>query len=66
MSPSERCDAAGLKGLAELRRITGQSDQTLINWSRNKPNLFEICVIGAAEKKRRENMPKRDMFTESA
>ena len=56
MTPSEVCDTAGLKGLAELRRMTGQSDQTLINWSRNKPELFEIVVIGAAEKKRQDNM----------
>ena len=56
MTPSEVCDTAGLKGLAELRRMTGQSDQTLINWSRNKPELFEIVVIGTAEKKRQDNM----------
>lgn len=56
MSPSDKCDSAGLKGLAELRRLTGQSDQTLINWSKHKPELFEICVIGAAEKKRRNNV----------
>ena len=56
MTPSEVCDTAGLKGLAELRRMTGQSDQTLINWSRNKPELFEIVAIGAAEKKRQSNM----------
>jgi len=47
MTPSEQCHSAGLKSLAELSRISEVSQQTLINWSRNKPRLFEIVVAGA-------------------
>lgn len=48
MKPSEQCKAAGLKSLAELSRITGESEQTLINWHKNKPVLFDIVTKGAA------------------
>ena len=47
MTPSEQCKAAGLKSLAELVRIIGVSEQTLINWHRNKPRLFACVIAGA-------------------
>lgn len=47
MTPSEQCKAAGLKSLAELVRISEVSEQTLINWHRNKPVLFATVVAGA-------------------
>lgn len=47
MSPSEQCRAGGLESLAELVRLTGVSEQTLINWHRNKTRLFDIVVAGA-------------------
>lgn len=47
MTPSEQCKAAGLKGLAELVKISGASVQTLINWSKDKPMLFAAVVAGA-------------------
>tara|TARA_R110002020_G_scaffold375633_1_gene586846 strand:- start:55 stop:246 length:192 start_codon:yes stop_codon:yes gene_type:complete len=50
MAPSEQCKQAGLESLAELQRVTGESKQTLINWHKNKPILFEVVVIGAAKK----------------
>ena len=48
MKPSEKCKAAGLKSLAELCEITKQSKETLINWNRNKPELFKAVLTGAA------------------
>lgn len=51
MTPSKQCKAAGLKSLAELVRISGVSEQTLINWSRNKPRLFEIVIAGSLKLK---------------
>ncbi|WP_221794631.1 hypothetical protein [Oceanobacter mangrovi] len=54
MTPSEQCKAAGLTGLAELVRTTGESKQTLINWHRNKPQLFKIVVSGALMHRIRE------------
>ena len=47
MKPSEKCKAAGLKGLAELAGITGKCQRTLINWSKADPVLFEIVLRGA-------------------
>jgi len=54
MKPSEICKAAGLKSLAELSRITGESVQTLNNWHKNKPRLFEVLVAGAVAVRDRE------------
>lgn len=54
MKPSEACKAAGLKSLAELSRVTGESVQTLNNWHKNKPRLFEILVAGAVLVRDRE------------
>jgi hypothetical protein len=47
MKPSEQCKQAGLNSLAELIEISGVSEQTLINWHRNKPKLFAVVVAGA-------------------
>ena len=52
MTASQQAKAAGLKSLAEVSRITGQSIETLNNWSRNKPDLFEVVLLGAKAKKR--------------
>lgn len=46
MTPSEQCKAAGLKSLAELSRVSGESVQTLINWNKNKPQLFKVLIAG--------------------
>ena len=51
MKTSEKAKAAGLKNLAELSEITGQSTQTLRNWDENKPELFKIVLDGAVKKK---------------
>lgn len=51
MKPSEKCKAAGLKSLAELSEISGESVQTLINWYHNKPILFDLLLRGAVTKK---------------
>jgi len=54
IKPSEQCKSAGLKSLAELASITGKPVQTLINWHREEPQLFEVVVWGAAVKKMTE------------
>jgi len=51
MKTSEKAKAVGLKNLAELSEITGQSTQTLRNWDENKPELFAVVLEGAASKK---------------
>ena len=56
MKPSEKCKLAGLKSLAELAEITGESVQTLNNWHKNKPRFFDIVLAGTIEEKRRKGM----------
>ena len=52
MKPSEQAKAAGLNSLKELSEITKQSEQTLLNWHANKPEMFEIAILGAVQKKK--------------
>mgnify|MGYP001309640552 CR=1 FL=1 len=47
MKPSEKAKAAGLKSLAELAEISGESVQTLNNWHKHKPRLFNLVLKGA-------------------
>ena len=58
MKPSEQCKSAGLKSLSELAEITKKPVQTLINWSNESPDLFEIVVLGAVLKKLIEKVSK--------
>ena len=51
MKPSEKCKLAGLKSLAELSQISGESVQTLNNWHKKKPRVFELVLRGAAMEK---------------
>jgi len=56
MKPSEKCKAAGLKSLAELAEITGESVQTLNNWFKNKPVVFDLVLRGAVLLKLEKNL----------
>ena len=47
MTPSLKCKAAGLKSLNELAEISHQSPQTLSNWYKHKPELFEVVLAGS-------------------
>lgn len=60
MKPSERAKMAGLAGLEELSKITEQSVQTLNNWHKNKPKLFEVVVLGAVQVKRKSFSKRND------
>jgi hypothetical protein len=51
MKPSEKAKETGLKSLAELAEISGESVQTLNNWHKNKPRRFELVLKGAAAEK---------------
>lgn len=51
MTPSQTAKYHGCKSLAELSRVTRQSEQTLINWHKHKPELFEVVCLGVAHKK---------------
>ena len=48
-TPAEQAKAVGLKSLTQVSEMTGQSLQTLSNWSKNKPELFKIVLLGCKE-----------------
>jgi hypothetical protein len=47
-TPSEQAKAAGLESLAQVVRISGVSQRTLINWHKHKPQLFAVVLAGCA------------------
>lgn len=59
MTPSQQAKAAGLKSLSQVSEMTGQSAQTLINWSKNKPELFAVVLKGCQQIKREMEDEKR-------
>lgn len=56
MKPSEKAKAAGMKSLAELAEISGESVQTLNNWHKNKPRLFDLVLKGAVAERFAKNI----------
>ncbi len=62
MKPSEECKEAGLKSLAELSDMTEVSVQTLNNWFKDKPALFDIVLVGAVVKKVENNVERIEKF----
>ena len=50
LTPAQEAKAAGLKNLSHVAELTGQSLQTLINWHRSKPELFEVVLLGCKAK----------------
>ena len=46
MTASQQAKAAGLKSLAQVSELTGVSFQTLNNWAKHKPQLFEAVLLG--------------------
>jgi len=51
ITPSVQCKLAGLKSLADLVKISEVSEQTLINWHRDKQKLFKLVLAGAVLEK---------------
>ena len=41
----------GLESLSQVIELSGVSRQTLDNWSKNKPELFEVVLLGCIAKK---------------
>jgi len=48
MTPSKRAKELGCKSLAQVANKTKQSEQTLINWFKNKPDLFKFVCLGVS------------------
>ena len=51
MTPSEQCQKAGLSSLAELIKLSGIAKQTLIDWHKTKPRLFELVLKGVVSER---------------
>ena len=47
---SKQAKELGLKSLTQVSELTGQSLQTLTNWFNDKPELFEVVLLGCAAK----------------
>lgn len=60
MAPSEMAREAGHKSLAEVSRVLGVSEQTLINWHKNRPAVFKVLLIGLKKQNRRKVMSWKD------
>ncbi len=52
MKPSEKCKAEGLKSLVELSELIGESVQTLNNWYKHKPKVFDAVLLWAVHQNR--------------
>ena len=50
MTASKQAKELGLKSLTQVSELTGQSLQTLTNWFHDKPELFEVVLLGCAAK----------------
>ena len=55
MTPSQKTKASGLK-LVEVSNLTGVSIQTLTNWYKNKPILFDVVLSGCIAKRLNESL----------
>ena len=49
MSASWEAKRMGLKSLKQVTDITGVKRDTLRNWSRDKPKLFKVVLLGCIE-----------------
>jgi hypothetical protein len=54
MTASKAAKELGLKSLVQVSEMTGQSSQTLINWYNDKPELFNIVLLGCVIQKIKE------------
>jgi len=55
VKPSQVAKASGLK-LVEVSNLTGVSIQTLTNWYKNKPELFDVVLSGCITKRLNESL----------
>jgi len=51
MKPAIQAIRLGFESLNEVIELSGVSRQTLDNWSNNKPELFEVVLLGCITKK---------------
>jgi hypothetical protein len=59
MSASKKAKELGFKNLAQVQELSGQSQQTLDNWFKKKPLLFEVVLFGCLAKLNRQIVNSR-------
>lgn len=52
MTPSQKAKSMGLESLNQVSEITGASPQTLSNWAKHKPKLFQTVLAGCVVQQR--------------
>ena len=52
MTPSQQAKAAGCKSLAEVSMLTGVPVRTLERWSKIRPELFEVVLVGVVNSRK--------------
>jgi len=50
MTASQKAKELGFKSLTQVQELSGQSQQTLDNWFKKKPILFEVVLLGCLAK----------------
>ena len=54
MSASKKAKQGGLASLKEMSALVAVPVTTLTDWEKTKPITFDVLIIGAAEKKKRQ------------
>lgn len=49
MTASKKAKAQGLKSLAQVVELSTVKRRTLENWHKNKPELFNVVLLGCYE-----------------
>jgi hypothetical protein len=49
MTPAQQAKSVGLKSLTQVSNLTGVSLNTLTNWHRDKPLLFDVVLHGCVK-----------------
>ncbi len=69
MTPSQQAKAQGFKSLAQVAELSTVKRRTLENWHKDKPELFDIVLLGClakAEELDFKDAPVQEMNANSA
>ena len=54
MSASKKAKQKGLASLKEMSELVAVPVTTLTDWEKTRPITFDVLIVGAAEKKKRQ------------
>jgi hypothetical protein len=58
MTANQSAKMAGLSGLAELSELSGMPKRTLDDWTKTRPVLFDVILMGCKVKKEKPDVFK--------